>query len=384
MYLADFNKEVNRDASGRTRTAEMTTLFDGKSLSGDETLLWENVGTGSGSFSNNIYTMGVGVGQYRIRRGKHTCPYFSGKSQLIETTFDNFESQAGVTKMVGYYTSSNVAPYNTLYDGFWLENDGTTVRIKIQRAGTMIADIPVSLWDNQSFATYDWANFTVAIWDFLWLGGTELRLFIKTAKGFELAHTYIHASDIQGVFIQSPNKSVRYEIRSTTGLGQVNSICSQVATEGGFPEAGKPLVIFNQSEITTNTVGIIYALKGVKKVSSFKDIAITATRASISNTGTADIGVGFLLVNPTLSAPLTYANNSRISEGTATTQTITNVGRVIASFPSGSAGSVSGANDSILSSIDMDIEDVSGEIVLAYMPTTSNQKVFGTLTVKEY
>ncbi len=373
------------DAGGRLRTANLTTLFDGKILDADESLLWENVGTGAGVFADNGLLMSVGAGEYFIRRGKHTCPYFSGKSQLIETTFDGFKKESNVTKRIGYFSSVAVAPFNTGFDGFFLENDGVDVSIVIENDGTETARIPFESWSNYNvLKDYDFDSFTVALWDFLWLGGTELRLFLKTNLGFVLAHTYEHAGNTKGTFIKSPNHSVRYEIVSNGGVGSLNCICSQVATEGGFPEAGKPLVVFNQTGISANSVGTIYALKGIKKVSTFRDIAIAATRASISNGSKDDNGIGFLLLNPTLSAPLTYVSNSRISDGTATTQTVSNVGRILASFPAGNAGSITGANDSILSNIPMDIENISGELVLAYMPTTINQSVFGTLTAKEY
>lgn len=373
------------DAGGRLRTANLTTLFDGKILDADDPLLWENVGTGSGLFANNGLLMSVGAGEYFIRRGKHTCPYFSGKSQLIETTFDGFKKESNVTKRIGYFSSVATAPFNTGFDGFFLENNGTDISIVIENDGLETARIPFESWSNyNALKDYDFDSFSVALWDFLWLGGTELRLFLKTNLGFVLAHTYEHAGNTKGTFIKSPNHSVRYEIVSNGGTGSLNSICSQVATEGGFPEAGKPLVIFNQTGISANSIGTIYALKGVKKVSGFRDIATTITRASIANGSNNDNGIGLLLLNPTLSAPLTYVPNSRISEGTADGETITNVGRILASFPAGNAGTISGANDSILSNIPMDIEDISGELVLAYMPTTTNQTVYGTLTIKEY
>jgi hypothetical protein len=386
------NREVNTDAGGRTRTSHITTLFDGKTLSVDDGLLWGNTGTGTATFlggntaEDNTTRLNVTAGQYIIRYGKHVCPYFSGKSQRVETTFDTFATTTGLVKRSGYFSSSPVAPYNTVKDGFWLESDNGAISLEIEKQGVVTASIPFTSFDNyEKLQNYNFNNFTVLLWDFLWLGGTEVRLFVKTEDGFILAHTYKHSSTKQGTFIKTPNHSVRYEIRSTTGVGTFNAICSEVATEGAFPEAGKPKVLINTTAVTTNTVGTIFVLKGVKKLAQFRDIVITATRASISNSTTNDIGTGFVIINPTLSAPLTYATNGVISEGTGTGQTVVpGTGRIIAAFPSGNAGSISGANDSLLSSIDMNIDNVSGEIILAYMPTTSNQAVFGTLTVKEY
>lgn len=380
------SQHINSDASGRTRASLMTTIFDGKTLGADDTFIWENVGTGTGTWSGNKYNLAVTPGQYQIRRGKITTPYFSGKSHLVEMTLDTFAVQENVIKMVGYFTSSPNAPYNTVYDGFWLESDGTTICLKIYNNGIEIANIPWTSWDNYaSLSNYNWNNFTVVLFDFLWLGGTELRFFIKTNDGYILAHTYKHAGNANGVFILSPNKSVRYEVRSSTGTGQLNAMCSQVSTEGSNSEDGKNLVIYNPSAITTNTVGTIYALKGIKKVAAYRDTAIAITASLATNATQNDTGMIMLIINPTLSAPLTYAANSRISSGTATNQTITSgTGRVIMAIPSGTTGSNFALNDTYLSSIGMSIADVSDEIVLAYMPTSANQSVFGAIIVKEY
>lgn len=377
--------EIENDAGRRLRVSSLTTLFDGKVLGADDTAIWENVGTGIATFSNNSVQLSVATGQYMVRRGKHVCPYFSGKSQLVECTFDNFHEQTGITKRIGYFSSNAVAPYNTSFDGIWLENDGTTVRLRIDRSGVQIADIAFEQWDNYSLlSSYNWQNFTVAFIDFLWLGGTEVRLFIKTDNGFVLAHTFKWASTSQGTFILTPNHSMRYEIRSSSGVGTFTSICSQVATEGSLDEAGKKFGIINTSAINTNSVGTIYALLGVKKLAAFRDISAAVDSYGVSNTGNADQGLVLLLLNPTLSAPLSYTTNGKLSQAIATTQTITSSGRILAATPAGTAGSAIGLIDNYLSSIAMNIQNVSDEVVLAYMPTSANQSVFGYVTIKEF
>lgn len=384
----DKNTEVTRDAGGRSRIATMTTLFDGKTLNQDDTLLWENVGTGTATFSNNAVKLGVSNGQYMIRRGRHTLPYFSGKSTIMEITFDNFAVQTGVTKRVGYFSSSAVAPYDTFFDGFFLENDGATISLKVSNDGKEVATIPLANWDNaQYFAGYNWDNFTIVLFDFLWLGGSELRMFIKTVDGFVLAHTYKHASTTVGTFIKSPNQSIRYEIRGVSGAGTFNTICSQVSTEGAVPDDGKSIVLHRTGAtgIATNAVGTIYALIGVKKTPANRDISVAIQAVAVANTAVSDTGLILVILNPTLSAPLTYTNKSKISEGTATNQTvIANTGRVLAAVPSGATGQAGGLNNTILAQIGMSIANVSDEIVLAYMATSATQAVYGALTIKEY
>ena len=54
------------DASGRSRVSQLTTLADLKTLDEDDALMLENVGTGTGLFSNNTYSMSVTSGQFPV------------------------------------------------------------------------------------------------------------------------------------------------------------------------------------------------------------------------------------------------------------------------------------------------------------------------------
>lgn len=380
-------KNINYDAGGRSRVSTITTLFDGKTLNEDDPILWENVGSGSTSFVENGTILSANSNEYIIRRGRHSIPYFSGKSQLVETTFDGFGDDVNVIKRAGYFSSNPIAPYDLEKDGFWLEKDeANNILLKVERIGVVKAEVPFEQWDNyEVLKDYDFDNFTVLLWDFLWLGGTEVRLFIKTKDGFFPAHTYIHAGATTGTFIESPNKSVRYELRSIGGTGTLNAICSQVGTEGAIPDDGKSLVLYNSAEIAAGTKGVIYALKGVKKRIDNRDIAVAIQSVSVSNTTANDTGIILLIINPTLSAPINYVNNGKVSDGTATNQTVTpNTGRIIAAFPSGLTGQGSGINNTIYAQIAMDIDNTSDELILAYLSTSGNQSVYGVMTIKEY
>jgi len=157
---------INADAGGRTRISSITTLFDGKTLNADDERLFENVGTGTGLFSNNSYTMSVTAGQHFIRQARRFNPYFSGKSQLFEPTFDNFQPQAGVVKRAGYFSSNAVAPFDSDKDGAWIESDGTTIRLIVSNFGAETLNLPLTSWSGYAnLAEYqnvaNWQNFTV-------------------------------------------------------------------------------------------------------------------------------------------------------------------------------------------------------------------------------
>jgi hypothetical protein len=385
-YQPSLDTIFGYDAGGRTRVSQITTLLAGKILGADDTTLFENVGTGTATYSSNKLNLSVTSGQYVIRQSKRFAPYFEGKCELVEATFDNLQTEANTTKRIGYFSSNAVAPYDSNFDGFFIEDNGTIKSLKAYRNGTLTVDVPFTTMNNyDAISSYDWSNFTVIAFDFLWLGGAVLRFFVKTQNGFELIHTVNYSGTATDTFILSPNQPVRYEVRSTTGTGSLRYICSQIATEGSINEGGKTLSLYNATSLTTNAVGTIYALKGVKKQVAFRDTAVQILDVSVGITASTDAGILMLIVNPTLSAPLTYANNSKIQEGTATNQTITiGTGRVVCAVPINVAGSTDIIRENFLSFLSGSINNTMDEYVLAYMPTTNNQTVNGVLTIKEY
>lgn len=376
--------DITSDAGGRLRVSQFSTLFDGKTLNVDSALQWSTAGTGTATFADNAITLSVTSGQYLVRQSKHFFPYFSGKPQVTEPTFDTFAPTAGLTKRVGYFSSSTVAPYDAALDGWYFESSDT-IYLVVVNAGTEKLRVPWTDWNGYAdLAGYNWDNFTVTLVDFLWLGGAVLRVFVKSPNGgFVHAHTFDYAGSAQGVFMHSPNQPVRYELRSTGGAGSFREICSQVSTEGSISENGQTMAIFNRSLVTTNAVGTIYALKGVKRIAGRRDAPIRVDSFGVG-IATADTGLIMLLLNPTLSAGLTYATSGNVSEGTATNQTVINTNHVLAVYPAGSAGVSTPLSSNTLAWLGSTIAGVEDEIVLAYMPLTTNQSVAGMLNLIEY
>lgn len=385
-------KDFTGDAWGRIRTSELTTLFDGKILNQEDTDIWDTKWTGTATYDTSKVDLSVGVGQYIVRQGKKYCPYFAWKSQLIETTFDQFANQAGVIKREWYFSSSAVAPYTANFDWIFLESDwdAWTIKLRVMNDWTDILApwtnwLDWTQWDNYPLiSSYNWDNFTVVWFDFLWLGWAIARIFLKTERGFVLAHTFDYSGTAQDTFMKSPNHPVRSEIRSTTWTGSHRTVCSQVATEWSFDEAGKWLVVRNDSAITTNSIWTTYALVWVKKTATNRDIYSIIEKFWVANNTNNDAGIIEVHVNPTLSAPLSYSASSRIEFALATNQTVTAPWRVIWATNAWNWGNSSDLNKNYLNSLDIDIDDVADELVLTYTPTTSNQAVYWILNLKEF
>lgn len=382
--------DVNYDAGGRARVSMLTSLFDGKILNGDDVFLWDQQGTGTGTFTGNKVNMAVTAGQFLVRQSKRFLPYYSGKSQFVELSFDNFANQTGVVKRVGYFSSSSSSPFNTVLDGFYLESDGvnSTYRIVCVRGGTEVINVPWNTWDNFSLISgYNWNNFTIAGFSFLWLGGACLRLYLKTDFGFIVAHTINWAGNFSDIFILSPNQPVRYEIRSTTGAGSFRAICGQVSTEGSlYEEWFNGSVTRGSSSIGVATVGTRYPVIGIRKKISARNIAVRVSGVSIF-VNSADQLAWTLELNPTLSGALTFndiANTpiqSALGNGTVTATT---PGKILASGYVSQNGLIDPRqfDGDYLSHLGGTLTDVMDTMWLMAIPVSATVTVLGSMNFK--
>lgn len=378
---------ITQDAGGRVRVSQLTTLGDYKVLNADRPLLLENAGTGTGSYSASKFNMEVSAGQWYVRQSRRFHSYYSGKSQMFECTFDGFGLQDGVVKRVGGFSSSPVSPFSATLDGFWLENTGTTYVLKAQRAGVDTVNIDWTDFDNYELVkNHNWDNFTVILFDYLWLGGAVLRLWLKNGGGFTLLHSVHYAGTTPDVFILSPNQPVRYEIRSTTGTGSFRDICSQVSTEGSIDESGMSRAV-RSGAISTTSIGTTYPVKAIRKQSAQRDIAIFVADLYMFLTSSNDQAQWSLQINPTLSAPLTYTNvaNSAVQEADGNgTITVTTDGTVIAAgaISTNTVLPVGNLKLNFLASLGGTLANVMDEYVLCITPITSGVTSYSGIAYK--
>lgn len=383
-------RDGNVNLDGQTRSSQTLTLFDGRILNAEDTYKWDTKGTGTATFSGNAVNLTVTNGQYMIRQSRFFTPYFSGKPQIVEATHINFAIETGKVKRFGYFSSNAVAPYDSNKDGFWIEADGVTdntYKLVTSNDGTVTHSVAWTAWDDyDAISAYDWTKFSVNKVDFLWLGGAGLRLFLVVDGVFRLIHTIDnHAGYKDTLIFKSPCQPVRYEIRSTSGSGSFNTVCSQVSTDGAtLAEAGEGVAFYTPG-IACNSVGTIYALCGMRKVAAYRNHFIPVTRFGCTQTSNSqDSGVLLLLINPTLSAPLTWTANSRIETATATTQTVTNVGRILDAVPFSGSGGAFPAPSAALRVLGCGIDNTMSEVIVAFAPLSANQTVSGSMQAVEY
>ena len=99
-----------------------------------------------------------------------------------------------------------------------------------------------------------------------------------------------------------------------------------------------------------------------------------------NNEGT---GMLMLLKNPTLSAGLSYSAAGRIDHAYGTGQTVSDLGTVLTTAPSGLT-SQSLDPDNYLSWMSKDVDGTAAQYMLAFQPATTNQSVRASLEVMEY
>lgn len=386
-----------QDASYRNRVSQLTTLGDLKSINRYRTDLWLQNSTGTGYVAwsaTNTFILGVAAkNDSAIIQSKVSFPYYSGKSQLVEITFSNFNPVPGVTKRAGYYdyfTSSTI-------DGFYIESSDT-IYLGFQNAFAGVNyRYPVNTWTNAAdFINHDWFQFNVVMFDFLWLGGLRLRMFVSGPNGFTLAHEVDYAGQFaeSDTFIGYPSHPVTYEIiadENPFGNHIFKPICSQVASEGAIDSAGILRACgTGTTAITLSSSANSYPILAIRKGYANSPVKLVSFELSVATNN--DRLYWEIQVNPTLSASISYAqidaqSTTLFGVGNGTI-TVTSPGRVIASGYLSTGQSVRAVNfeDNFLATLggtSPGTTFVPDSYVLVVRPITTPVNVLSVMQVKE-
>ena len=290
-----YNNEIkysdsgNLDAFGRLRVSQTTTLLDVKHLF-DKLPLFvdEKLGnSGTSSWSDACVTMNTSTtNSYVIRQTLKCAPYQSGKSQLVEASFTNFATQSNVIKRVGYYTSGTASNYNSNLDGFFLESNGinNAISFQIWKGGTNVVTATSSSWLTTDYdaSLLDWSKTQLMFVDFQWLGVGRVRFYMVIDGIPKLFYTFTCMNNLSTVYMNSPNKPIRYEIRqSGSGSGSFGMICSGVSMEGSINSLYRTAAINDFTERTLLTGGVNYAILGIRLVGSPSQIGVSAALSAV-------------------------------------------------------------------------------------------------------
>ncbi len=162
-----YSDSPNLDAFGRLRTAAVTNLLDIKHVYDKNPLQISEVtaGTATSVFNQQFARVRMSTSANNdlvIRQSKTHPIYQPGKSQLFEGSFSNFQIETNVIKRVGCFTSTTGTPYNSVFDGFFLESNGVTSEItfNIYLSGSCTYSAATTSWNTTQFnpSNFDWSK----------------------------------------------------------------------------------------------------------------------------------------------------------------------------------------------------------------------------------
>lgn len=396
VFFAD---TFNIDAFGRLRTSELTTLFDGKQLHDALPLFYDTETIGFSSATHSTANAETDLSTTAssdavITQTKQRFNYMTGKSCLGMQTFRDFDHETNITKRIGYFNSSTTTPFTASFDGFYLETDGTNINFVIAKGGTKNT-IAQSTWNRdkvdgtgKSLIDLDLGTETGNLllwWQFEWLGVGAVTFGFVVNNEFIICHREDHIL-ADGVYMESPNHSLRAEIRqSGAGAGNFKVICSTFNVEGATNEIGKDGGVGdNGTHLNANSTSTWYYAIGIRLQAAKLDTLVDVLSAALK----ADTNDDFeyrLLFNPTYANTVTYTDvtDYSISYGLGSTlNTISGFGAIL---KSGYGVQDSPVELAVKSAIKLgaNIDGTLDEVVLAVKPHTINLDIHRAINWRE-
>ena len=403
-YIEDVNIQEqdtgNIDAFGRKRVSQVTTQFDMKQIHDNLPLFVDTVTNGTATSTHSTTEAHSALtttsnGDWVKSQTKQKFNYQSGKSQLIFLTCNNFGSDGdGVTKRIGYFSSSTTTPFTADLDGLFIQSDNSGVSINAYKTGTLISQVYQSSWNidkldgtGKSGITVDWDKNIIFIIDFEWLGVGRVRFGCVIDGLIYYFHNSNAANNITGVYMSSPNHSLRWELIQTGSIaGTFNFICGSVNSEGGLNKLGKILSSnVGTNFINANNTSTVYALIGIRLQSAKSDTLIDLLDFSVLS-ATNDNQLIEAWLNPTIAGTFTYSNvtNSSVQVALGATNgsnTVTNGTRLFSKYIAAKSAPSMSIENAIRLGCSM--AGVLDTIVLTTRPLTSNSDVYGGISWRE-
>lgn len=315
--VLDISLESYATIDSTLRVGSVTTIGDYKQILGKDTILFDEQLSGGATSVFEQEHDGVKMsvfadGDYVIRETKMAHNYVSGNPHIFEQTTIDMTPVAGVVKEMGYFSTSDVAPFEAEKDGFALVTDDTTIYLKVCKRGVEIFSAAQADWDDPldgtgpSGLTVDPSAFNVLIGEFLFLGGTVFRAGFIVGPEVTWFHTFKNSNHKASVFVGSPTQPLRWSIRSTGGAGSFYHICGKVGTIGQVAVKGISRLHSNGATfINANVKGTTYALLGIRPSSRF----VTVNPAAIGGmAGTADQFLLEIRLNPVIAGTVNWVD----------------------------------------------------------------------------
>ena len=250
------NSKRSRDKIGALRVSSKLPLFNIKLTRDKRADFWDEevVGTATSVYNSGDASVSMNVSASNdlvIRQTNQRIPYKTGDPQLIEMSGHFAAPTANVIQRIGSFNSQGGTPFNSSLDGCFFEVDGTTIYACIYKSGVEVLKIPQSSWNvdkldgtGESGVTLDISKVQIFCFSYLWLGVDGVTFAMKFGNDIVAVHVAEFINIETGVYMSTPNHSLRYEIRSSGGTASMKAICTAVFTENGKASTGKSIPIF--------------------------------------------------------------------------------------------------------------------------------------------
>lgn len=302
------------DKAGRLVVANADTLGSFNQVGDDnpEFIDTQTLGSGASNYlindSSSNLSVGASSGDFVIRQTYQRMPYQTGKTIRGFFTFSGFAPVGGVIKRVGLFDDNSFsAPFDDK-DGVFLEaeNDGSTVSINVYKNGTLRLKVPQGNWmdpldgSGPSGITVDWDANQLVIFEYLWLGvdGVTMKMSFNGVVYKIHKFPFTNILSLVSPFQRSPNKPIRYEVRSVGGAGDFTQICSTAESLGSINKTGFDygIAAFNNLAISNNQIRPLLAYR--VRSGFYDQVAIPVSYKALTTTG--GNAVALLLKNPPL------------------------------------------------------------------------------------
>jgi hypothetical protein len=323
------------DAFGRQRTSAPYTLFDSTMRYDKRPDQWFDsiVGSGTSTFLTHQSSVAMSTttasGDTVLRRTKQNFPYQAGKSMMLLQSFVGAPLASGLIQEVGIFNDQN---------GVMLRASGATVQFVVRSyaSGTINEDaVNQSDWNINTLSSLNFAKAQIFTTDLEWLGVGRVRCGFVVDGEIVYCHEFEHFNALDSVYMTTAILPLSYRIHNASAQASsatMRHICCSLLSEGGYEPDGAIYSVSHSLSTVPNTSGERITA-GIRMASGRTGNVILPVRIS-TTTGSSDVVLWRLRLNPTLSGVTwSAANNGRgnvevTTSGTATGGTVIDSGFV--------------------------------------------------------
>ncbi len=199
-----------------------------------------------------------------------------GKSQQILSSFNFYAATPNVTKRTGYFDDNNGIYFEQAGDGTlsWVIRSYTSGAPQEVRKTQNEWNIDSCDGQGGSLFTIDINKTQLAFIEFQWLGVGSVTVGFVHDGAYIPCHMFHHSNNLSTVYMSTPNLPVRCEVLNTgtTTGAYFDQICSTVASEGGYVEAGQDWGVTSPT-LRTIASGATLPILAIRLKNSFRTYA---------------------------------------------------------------------------------------------------------------